>query len=461
MALKVLLMRSKLEAKRKELSALREMDPDFEKREKEIEEAIGEMTAETSEEDRTEVEGQAEKFQEEKDGHDKEKKRLEEEVAKIEKEIAEEEKKGQEPREPEEREKKRGEVRMKFFGMSGQERDAFFSDDRVKDFLSNVRTCIKEKRAINNVGLIIPEVMLPMLKERTEAASKLMKYVRFVALTGTSRQNIMGTIPEAVWTEMCASLNELSIGFNDTEMDGYKVGGYFSVCNAILEDNDVSLASELINCIGTAIGKALDKAIVFGKGTKMPLGWVTRLTQTTQPSDYPATAREWKNLSTSNIIKISSKAGIELFKEIVKASKAVANDFATGGMVWVMNKKTHTDLLVEAMGTNMAAAIVSGMGNTMPVIGGNIEELNFMADGDIAFGYPELYTLVQRRGTQVGQSEHVKFLEDRTVFKGTARYDGKPVIAEGFGILNIAGTAPTTSATFAEDAANKPAEVTE
>ena len=97
----------------------------------------------------------------------------------------------------------------------------------------------------------------------------------------------------------------------------------------------------------------------------------------------------------------------------------------------------------------------------MPVIGGNIEELNFMADGDIAFGYPELYTLVQRSGTQVGQSEHVKFLEDRTVFKGTARYDGKPVIAEGFGILNIAGTAPTTSATFAEDAANKPAEVTE
>ncbi len=48
----------------------------------------------------------------------------------------------------------------------------------------------------------------------------------------------------------------------------------------------------------------------------------------------------------------------------------------------------------------------------------------------------------------------MKFLEDQTVFKGTARYDGKPVIAEAFAILNIAGKAPTTAAAFPEDKAN-------
>ena len=56
MALKALLLRSKLDAKKKELETLREKDADFEKREAELETAIGEMTEETSEEDRQEVE---------------------------------------------------------------------------------------------------------------------------------------------------------------------------------------------------------------------------------------------------------------------------------------------------------------------------------------------------------------------------------------------------------------------
>ena len=55
------------------------------------------------------------------------------------------------------------------------------------------------------------------------------------------------------------------------------------MCNAILEDNDVNLAQEFINSIGIAIAKALDKAIVYGKGVKMPMGIVTRLAQTEKP----------------------------------------------------------------------------------------------------------------------------------------------------------------------------------
>ena len=64
------------------------------------------------------------------------------------------------------------------------------------------------------------------------------------------------------------------------------------------------------------------------------------------------------------------------------------------------------------------------------------------------------YKTVQRKGIQIGQSEHVKFLEDQTLFKGTARYDGKPIIAEAFAIMNIAGAAPGMTATFPDDKAN-------
>lgn len=95
----------------------------------------------------------------------------------------------------------------------------------------------------------------------------------------------MGEIPEAYWDEMCASLKELDLAFYNMEMDGYKVSGYFAVCNAILEDSDVALGTELISAIGKAIGKALDKAILYGKNVKMPMGIVTSLLLTEAPSE--------------------------------------------------------------------------------------------------------------------------------------------------------------------------------
>ena len=51
----------------------------------------------------------------------------------------------------------------------------------------------------------------------------------------------------------------------------------------------------------------------------------------------------------------------------------------------------------------------------------------------------------------------MRFLQDQTVFKGTARYDGAPAIAEAFVIMMLNnGTASTAVAgvTFAPDEAN-------
>ncbi|MEG0528532.1 MAG: phage major capsid protein, partial [Longicatena sp.] len=64
---------------------------------------------------------------------------------------------------------------------------------------------------------------------------------------------------------------------------------------------------------------------------------------------------------------------------------------------------------------------------------------------------------VERKGTQIQVSDQVLFFDDETAFKGTARYDGKPAVAEAFGIVNIKGLAPTTTCAFAADTANTPA----
>ena len=462
MALKALMLRKKIDTGRKALAELREKDADFATREAELETAIGE--AETDEEKNV-VEGEVEQFEAEKKEHEDEAGRLETELERLETELKEEEKRtaGLESRMREQQADNKNEredvpvmsKRTKFYGLTIQERDAFFAREEMKNFISTVRTAIKEKRGITNVGLVIPEVMLELLKTKVEETSKLLKYVTVRHVTGKARQRIMGVIPEGVWTEMCASLNELDLSFNDTEVDGYKVGGYFTVHNAIIEDNDVNLVSEIINALGKAIGKALDKAIVYGTGTKMPLGIVTRLAQKAEPSDYPATSRKWKDLSLTNITKGTGAAGIKLFQEILGKTKSITNDYSETGLVWIMNKNTHTDLVIQSMDKNATAAIVAGMNMTMPVIGGDIVELGCVPDGDIIFGYMDMYLLAERAGTKLATSEHTRFLEDQTVFKGTARYDGKPVIAEAFAVLNIGSVSPTTSADFAPDKQNE------
>ena len=95
MALKKLLLRSKLDAKKKSLDALRTKDEEFSVREKEIESAINEMDENTSAEDRVAVEEEAEKFQQDKDDNEDKKKKREEKITAMEREIEEEQKKQQ------------------------------------------------------------------------------------------------------------------------------------------------------------------------------------------------------------------------------------------------------------------------------------------------------------------------------------------------------------------------------
>ena len=448
--LRALMIKKSLDEKRSALAKLTE-GVDFEKREAEIAGMIEEIQ---TQEERDAVNEEIEKFESEKADFEAQKNKLDEEIRGLEKELDEieaDEQKAPEPIEDkvERKENKTMETR-KFFGMNTQERDAFFKRDDVQNYLADVRTCMKEKRALSNVGLTIPEVMLGLLRENVIEYSKLYKHVTVRAINGEGREVIMGVVPEAVWTECCANLNELDLSFFDTEVNCWKVGGFFAVCNANLEDSDIALATEILNALGQAIGLALDKAILYGTGTRMPMGIVTRLAQTQAPADYPATARTWADLHESNITSVpADTADADLFKAIVLASGAAKSNYSRGEKVWVMNEKTYTFLMANALTINANGAIVSGVDGGMPVVGGVIEVLNFVPDDVIIGGYMDLYLLAERAGQKFATSEHVRFLQDQTVFKGTARYDGTPVIAEGFVAIGLNGTTPDATMTFA------------
>lgn len=453
MALKVIMLRHSIEKKKAELEQLRARDAEFITREAELEAAINEAETEAQEQAVSEM---VEQFDTEKQAHEASKTALAGEIEGLEADLSEIEKDSPEPgTSPAQQEERNGEIymdtRKKFFGMEMQQRDAFLARPDVKDFLSRLRSFKGTKRAVTGADLTIPTVVLDLIRQNIMEYSKLYKHVRVRTVSGKARQTVMGLIPEGVWTEMCATLDELDLSFSGVEVDGYKVGGYIAICNATLEDSDVNLASEIITALGQAIGLALDKAILYGKGasSKMPMGIVTRLVQDADPSD-PKTTIPWKDLHTSNVVALTGKTDAALFKGIIEASGAANSEYSRGSKFWAVNEKTRTKLLANSVSINAAGAIVAGVNGEMPVIGGALEVLNFIPDDVIVGGYGDLYLLAERAGAAIEQSEHVKFIEDQTVFKGTARYDGLPVIAEGFVAIGINGNTPdAASVTFA------------
>lgn len=459
--LKALVMKRKIDDAKKTLEALRTKMSGFEEREAELEKDIAE--AQTDEE-KAAVEEAVDNFTAEKDSAEAEEKTLREEIEKLESDLADAEErtkaaqqgKPQEKKSEERKDMKIMNRRNVFSSLSHEERTAMFETEKVKNFISEVRTAIKEKRALSNAGLLIPDNFLGLLRENVLKYSKLVNRVNLVRVSGTGRQTVMGTIPEAVWTEMCANLNELSLAFYQNEVDGWKVGGFIPVCNAVLEDSDIDLASTILDAIAQAIGYALDKAIIFGDGTRMPLGFFTRLAQTAQPSGYSSTARPWVDLHTSNVLAIAAAStGTDFFKAFILDSAAAKGVYSRGTKFWAMNETTYSAIMAEAVSINAAGAVVSGVDATMPIVGGDIVVLPFIPDNMIFGGYGDLYLLAERAGTKLESSEHVRFINDQTVFKGTARYDGTPAIAEGFVAIGIKGTTPSaTGITFAADTAN-------
>lgn len=332
--------------------------------------------------------------------------------------------------------------------------ESFYVRSEVKDFLQRLRDLgASGRRAVTGAELNIPTVMLELIRDNLGEYSKLISKVRLRPINGAARQNITGTIPEAVWMEMRGALDELEFAFNQIEVDGYKVGGYIPVSNTDLADSDINLGEEITSMLLYSIGYALDKAIVYGKGSgsKMPLGIVTRLAESSQPSYWGSNQGTWTDLHTSNVLKLNivGSTGMAFFQALLAALGKVSPKYTTAKPVWCVNHLTHMDLLGRGLCFTSDGTLKSGLGSYMPVDDGDIVELDFMPDYEIAGGYLDLYVLAEREGGSVAQSEHVRFLQDETVFRGTARYDGKPVRGEAFVVVNYNNTNVTTAKDFA------------
>lgn len=468
MALKAIMLRRSIEKKQTELEALRQKDAEFSTREAELETAINE--AETPEQEQAVTE-EVETFDADKTAHEAAKAALAGEIEGLEAELSEAEaaaptrsKENHPTRERTER-KMETTINIRALPMSRRAFDALPMEQRseivaredVRDFFAQLRSMKGQQRGVSGAELTIPVVFLDLIAENMYRYSKLLNRVRIRNVNGEARQTIAGTVPEAVWTEMCGAINELTFVFNQVTLDGFKVAGYVPVCNSILEDNDINLASWIVEMLSESIGLALDKAILYGKGaaSKMPLGIVTRLAQASKPADYPASAPEWVDLHTSNILKVDSTAEpITFWSALAVAAGNTFTRYSRGRQFWAMNSKTYAKLRSKLIAFNYEGGLVAQFPGVMPVVDGDIDVLEFIPDGDIIGGYGDLYLLALRAGMTIESSREVQFIQDNTVFKGKERADGMPVIPGAFVAININNASVTTAMDFAADTAN-------
>ena len=462
-------LRATLKAKLDEQTQIRERRAKWKTREEAAEKALEEIVEETVQAEKDALDAEIADLEKEDDELKEAEAQLEADVAELEKKIAdmedELEKLADTTEEPApapaaepagETDETRGRTAMHRILRTRETRE-ILRGTASKAFADQIRSL--STRGVTGGALTVPTVLMPLLTEIVSDYSRLYGFLNVQQIRGDGKQNLLGAVPEAVWTANIGKLNEVALTFNQILCDSHKVAGYVPIPNPYLQDSDEDLAAIALDYLGQGIAKGLDKAVIYGTGTNMPVGIMTRLAASSSPAWWQANAPTFTDLHSTHIGKLSgaSVTGSALYKEMLTVL-GKAKDFYRGGkgsLFWACNHTTATKLKIEALAFNAAGAIVAGLQDEMPILGGKIVELDFIPDNAVIGGYGSNYVLGERAGVQLASSEHALFLDDMTVFRGIARYDGRPAAGEAFAAFALTNSAnPASTTTFAEDTAN-------
>lgn len=415
MALKQIMLSKRKSNIEKELEELREKEESLIVRESELESAIEE--AETEEEQEA-VETEIEEYEEEKTTLKDKKKELEEEIVAIDEELAEIENRSKENKiqtrsaaAVETREM--GDINLKVNKYETREQMLNrLAVPEVKDFYENLRTAIVEKRSLDKAELLIPEQVMLAIQHRIGDYGVLIKKVRNINLKGTARLIMNSGSPKLFWTEKCESLQESALGaLNEVEIDGFKLGGYLFICNALIEDSMIDLANYVEEEFAKAIARFKDRAVMNGKGVsaKEPEGIRTIVTEVEE---------------VEGVLGVLMAIGDLGYEE----DDDTDMDYEPEEIIAVMNRKTYYQkVLPETYGKNADGNLVFGIGRNLPD-GTPIEISKTVPTGEVVLGdFGQGYIWADRKTTSFDTNDRLKWVEEQTGFKVSGRHDGKVV----------------------------------
>lgn len=422
MALKQLMKRKQLETLNKQLSELTARDEHFSKRNEDLSKSIEEAT---TDEEMKIVNDEVEALEAEEKEHEDKKAALTGQIEALEEELKEFDDRSAAASTKTKQNRSEQPLKRSYFGtMSYEDRNFLRRMDyraqvqesleveEVRNYYEAMREYVLKKRAITGAELTIPTIVLDRIQILVGDYGKLYAEVDVVQLNGDARVILDGANPEAIWVEMCDPVQELSTAFEAVEIDGFKVGGYIPVCNAILEDSMINLAMYVERKLAISIAKALDKAIAAGTGAAghQPMGIIP-------------------NLKAENIITLTDNVIGGIFGSLFMSMGLIdTGENDVGEIVVFMKRNTYYSrvaprlVIVNSNGTYTVPNVVNAN-----FAGLRVEFSQYIPDGQALIGDYKKYLLGERAGVKVESSKEVRFIEDQTVFKGTARYDGKPV----------------------------------
>ena len=486
MALKALIARKKIESANTQLALLQKQSDELKKRESELAASAEEITSETSQDDIAALDAEVAAFEAERDANKLAIENLRNEIKAQEEIIRNDESATEqaaraasaamatdahearhESREEGGQAMPRFDTTMRarrFRDLPYETRQALFGRSETHTLAEDFRSLIRgngsgiTNRAtgstLTGVAFTIPTVYADTLSELTYGNSALLPLVDNGRVSGIEKQNIRIGKNEAVWMEQCKDIgNYVDKEWKQISLDVHQVAALADVCGAVAEDSDENLVALLMDELASAIAFAEDKAIIYGRGSGMPLGIVTNLAYEAKPANWPVNGLGWKDLHTSNIVKLNIH-GKELFSELTKLKRKLNKKFGRSDITWVMNENTRDDLMLELAGFDSSYALVSSLGDTMPLAGGKIAVVDgdLLPDGDILLGRFGLYRFALRGGQPiVDVSDQVKWYSGTKVIKHVDRADGRPVVADAFLLVNIADTDPRKTVAFAGD----------
>ena len=410
--LKQLRLQLDLKKKRSELAELTERQSSFQKRSAEIEKALDE--AKTDDDIKTIEESLAE-FEKEKDTDlDGKISALSEEISKIESDLKE----LAEKNEDSETEKRSEKTLMEYTTHQVKEmvkKGEYYKRSEVKECYEKVRKI----RAVTGSELTVPEVTTLRIYDIIGDYCTLYPLVDKIQLKGKLRILIDVDTAPAEWIEDQNAINETDVGtIGYIDFDGYTLGKCGAVDNSILQDSIINLNNYMIKKIARALGLALDLAILKGNGVKKPTGILT-------------------GMSGDNKVTVATEGLFEIMKNI---SLIDSGEDSVSDIVCVMKRSTYYDKFLKySINTTSSGDVVGKLPNLKnpDLLGLRVVYNQNIDANQVLFGDFSKYTLVTREGINIARSEHAKFKENQTAFRGIGRFDGKVTNTKAFALVTI------------------------
>ena len=415
--IKQLRLRAELKAQQAELEKLEQLEVGFKNRAAELEAALSE--AETETDLKLASDNIATLENEEKEaGIEAKKTTIKEEIQRIENELKTLDAAGTEPptKSKTERGKNMDEVN-RYQIRELLKTGAYYERSEVKEFYEK----FKNLRSVTGGELTIPTIVVDRILDILGDYCTVYPLVDKIRIKGKTRILIDTDTTPATWIEQTGAIPTGDVGtITNVDFDGYKVGKVTFVDNSILEDSIINLDDYVVKKLARALALALDKAVLLGTGSsgKQPTGII------------PSLEEEHK-------VSVAATGLADIVKPIGLID---TGEDSVGEIVAVMKRQTYYNRLLEySIQTDSSGNVVGKLPNlkTPDLLGLPVVFNNNLPTDQILYGDFSKYTMVERESISIDKSEHVKFVEDQTGYRGKGRFDGKPTNKNSFVLVTI------------------------